>query len=157
MRSVVRLVAVLMLFSLCCRAVAGPVLIPTSQTRSLEVSAFAVDESQNDLRIDGGVGAFDESLLVHPIRLVEGARYAAHARASQKSPFDDDAFTFSGSIYAQSIHPATSGAAARAVFDVSFDVTQPTDYSLSGVLRKTAGPTDGDLELTLFDGDQVLF
>jgi hypothetical protein len=156
MRSVV-VPALVVLWFLIANSHAAPLLVPTSQTRSIEVSAFAMDETQNDLRINGDISPFNESLLVHPIRIVDGARYAAHALASQSTKLTDDTFTFAGSIYAQSIHPADCGANAHAVFDVTFDVMQPATYSLAGTLRSTAGPTDGGLALTIFDGSEVLY
>jgi type 1 fimbria pilin len=157
MRSVARLGFVVFALLLCSQAHAGAILVPTSQQRSIEVSAFAVDENQNDLRINGDLAPFNESLLVHPIRIVDGARYAAQAMASQTSQLNDDSFTFAGSIYAQSIHPANCGASAHAVFDVTFDVTEQANYSLDGMLKSTDGPTNGALALTLFDGSDVLF
>src|SRR5262245_47466469 len=84
---------------------AGPVLIPTNQERSISVSAHVFTERDTADRAADSFDPFDQALTVHPIRIVEGTRYAAQGNASQKSTLGNDTFTFSGDVYAQSIHP----------------------------------------------------
>jgi len=137
---------------------AGPLLVPTAQERRIEVSAVVFDKKDSSSRSADSFGAFDQSLTVHPIQIVDGVRYAAQGNASQKSALGSDAFTFSGSIYAQSIHPANSNAIGRSLFDVKFDVMSPAHYALDGFMHNPGGtPAAGKLEFTLLAGDQALF
>ena len=85
---------------------AGPILTPTFQTRTLEVSAFVINRSASDSRSADDFGAFNDSIAVHPIKLVGSERYAAQGSASLNSLLDADAFALSGTLYAHSIHPA---------------------------------------------------
>lgn len=139
-------------------ASAGPVLLPTAQTRTLEVSAFVFDKTASGSRSADGFGAFDDSIAVHPSRMVGSERYAAQGSASLNSLLDADAFTLSGTLYAQSIHPADSGANARVLYDVTFDVGSRADYTLSGFLRNPGNsPADAALKFELLKDSQVLF
>ena len=137
---------------------AGPVLVPTLQTRQVTVRANNFTEVESDSRAASDFGTFEESLTVHPITIVDGRRYASQGNASQRSTLSGDVFRFSGSIYAQSIHPADSNATARSLFDVIFEVTEPATYSLAGSLRDINGTSAaGKLELTLANSGDVVF
>ena len=142
----------------------GPVLVFTEQSRSVEVEASVFTKEDRDSRSASGFGTFEESLTVHPILIVDGERYASQGNASQKSTLGPDGFAFSGSIYAQSIHPADSKALGRSRFDVSFDLTSPARYSLTGFMHNpNESPAAGKLQLLsgagadAGGGEQVLF
>ena len=140
------------------KARGGPLLVPTSQTRTLQVTATVFDKTDSDSAAASGFGDFDRSIQVHPYTDVAGERWAAQGNAAQKSSLGEHSFSFSGSLYAQSIHPANSSAHARNLFDVSFDVTQPARYSLNGFLRNPGNsPADAALTFTLLAGNKTLF
>jgi hypothetical protein len=142
----------------CGVASAGPVLVPVLQERSISVAARVFNEKESDSRTADSFGEFDQSLTVHPIKIVSGERHASQGNASQKSTITSGAFAFSGGVYAQSIHPADSDAIGRSLFDVTFDVADAADYSLDGFLRNAGDtPAAGKLEFTRLEDGAVLF
>src|SRR5437867_2050973 len=109
MRPIISLLGVVVSAALALNVSAGPVLVPTAQNRSVNVSAFVFSETQQDSRSASGFGDFNESLVVHPIQIVDGTRWAAQGQASQNSTLGSDAFKFSGKIYAQATHIPGAG------------------------------------------------
>ena len=136
----------------------APLLVPTNQTRTLDVSARVFDKTRADSASAGGFGDFNETLQVHPFVDVDGERHASQGNAAQRSSLGENRFAFAGSLYAQSIHPATSSASARNVFDVTFSVSEAASYTLAGFLRNPQdSPAGGTLSFTMLAGNEVLF
>lgn len=157
MRSVVVALALVGLTLSLRPALAAPVLVPTAQSRALDVSAAVFDKSDAGSASAPDFGPFDRSISVHPIMMVGTERYAAQGSASQNSTLGSDAFTFAGSLYAQSIHPADSSASARVLFDVAFDVQDIVRYALAGSLTNpNSSPADASLTLQLLNGNQTI-
>jgi len=136
---------------------AGPLLVPLNQERTLEVSASVLTKIRHDTITTKGFDTSGDNVHVHPIMIAEdGTRYAAQGNIWNESQLGDDNFKLAGPLYAQSIHPAESTAGAAVKTCVTFNVTSPIHYALSGALTNPGnGPADGTIALMNASGETI--